>query len=95
MYMNQDSQKRLCALLAVELPILRASIRISQDELAKRVGISRQIYSLIETQKQPMTWITFMALLAFFENNERAKKVLHNMDLYNEQDFLECIQYLK
>ena len=93
--MKRDSQKRLCALLAIELPVLRASIRISQDELSKRIGISRQTYSLIETQKQPMTWITFMALLSFFENNERAKKVLQGMDLYSDEDFLECVQYLK
>lgn len=93
--MNKSSQERLSALLAAELPILRASIRISQDELSRRIGISRQTYSLIETNKQPMTWITFMALLAFFQNNERSKRLLENMDICNDQDFLECIQYLK
>ena len=93
--MNRTSQKRLCALLSVELPILRASIRISQDELSKRIGISRQTYSLIETGKQEMTWITFMALLAFFGNNQRSKNILQNMDFYNDPDFLECVQYLK
>ena len=82
-------------MLAVELPVLRASIRISQDELSKRIGISRQTYSLVETRKQEMTWITFLALIAFFQNNERSKSLLESMDIYNNQNFIECIQYLK
>ena len=55
--------------LTNELPVLRARIRISQAELARGVGISRQTYSLIETQKQKMTWVTFMAIIAFFSAN--------------------------
>ena len=93
--MNSDARKRLILLLTDELPVLRAKIGISQDEIAKRIGISRQTYSLIETKKQAMTWLTFMGLLAFFENNERSLSQLSAIGFFNEQDFLECIQYLK
>ena len=93
--MHGDSRKRLIALLTNELSVLRAKIGISQEELAKRIGISRQTYSLIETKKQPMSWLTFMGLLAFFENNERSLSQLSAIGFFNEQDFIECIQYLK
>jgi DNA-binding XRE family transcriptional regulator len=54
-YINE--QDRLIWLLTDELPVLRARLKISQDELSRRVGISRQTYSLIETKKQKMTWV--------------------------------------
>jgi len=86
---------RLMDALAEELPVLRASLRISQDELSKRIGVSRQTYSAIETLKQPMTWITFMALIAFFENNPKTAKLLDSLGFYENEDFIACIQYLK
>ncbi len=93
--MNNDAKKRLIDILTGELPSLRAKIGISQDELSRRIGISRQTYSLIETGKQPMTWITFMALIAFFENNEKTLSTLSVIGLFDDQDFIECFQYLK
>ncbi|MBR3966080.1 MAG: helix-turn-helix domain-containing protein [Clostridia bacterium] len=63
------------------LPLLRARIRISQEDLARGVGISRQTYSLIETGKQNMTWVTFMAIIAFFANNEKTRKELQRLGL--------------
>lgn len=53
-----------------ELPVLRARVRVSQEIIAEKIGISRQTYSGIETGKREMTWTTFLALLAFFQNNE-------------------------
>lgn len=67
--------------LTEELPMLRARIRISQEELSRGVGISRQTYSLIETGKQTMTWVTFMAIIAFFSNNEKTRKELTKLKL--------------
>lgn len=36
-------------LLRKELPVLRAKARISQEDIAETIGISRQTYSSIET----------------------------------------------
>ena len=52
-----NEQDRLIALLTDELPVLRARLKISQDELSRRIGISRQTYSLIETKKQKISWL--------------------------------------
>ena len=67
--------------LTSELPVLRARVHISQADLARGVGISRQTYSLIETGKQQMTWVTFMAIIAFFSGNAKTRKDLAALGL--------------
>lgn len=70
--------------LTEELPVLRARLRISQAELARGIGISRQTYSLIETKKQRMTWVTYMAMIAFFSADKRSRKELIALGLIDE-----------
>lgn len=53
--------------------MLRAKARVSQEEIAEKIGISRQTYSSIETGKRDMSWTTFLALMAFFQNNDSTK----------------------
>lgn len=89
-YINE--QDRLIWLLTDELPVLRARLKISQDELSRRIGISRQTYSLIETKKQKMTWVTFMAMIAFFENNAKTKAALESIGLTTDAAFKSLLQ---
>lgn len=84
MIVSAGDQDRLILLLTDELPVLRARLRISQDELSRCVGISRQTYSLIENKKQKMTWVTYMAFIAFFQNNAKTKSTLISMGLITE-----------
>ncbi len=88
----ENEQDRLIEILTDELPVLRARLRISQDELSRRIGISRQTYSLIETKKQKMTWVTFMALIAFFENNAKTKAALIDIRLITDSSFKALLQ---
>lgn len=81
MQQTEREQDRLIAVLTDELPVFRARLRISQAALARGIGISRQTYSLIETKKQKMTWITYMAMIAFFSNDARTRKSLIELGL--------------
>lgn len=67
-----------------ELPVLRARARVSQETIAEKIGISRQTYSGIETGKREMTWTTFMALLAFFQNNEQTRPMIDQINGFAE-----------
>ena len=67
-----------------ELPVLRARVRVSQENIAKKIGISRQTYSGIETGKREMTWTTFLALLAFFQNNEQTKPMIDQINGFSD-----------
>lgn len=71
-------------LLGKELPVLRAKARISQEDIAEKIGISRQTYSSIETGKREMSWTTFLALIAYFQNNESTKKMIGEINGLSE-----------
>lgn len=79
-----QNQLHFIEILTEELPVLRARLRISQADLAKGIGISRQTYSLIETKKQRMTWVTYMAMIAFFSADKRSRKSLVELGLIEE-----------
>lgn len=67
-----------------EPPVLRARARVSQETLAEKIEISRQSYNNFETGKKEMTWTTFLALVAYFQNNERTKQIIDMIDNFNE-----------
>ena len=75
-----DPRSKVIALLRNELPVLRAKARVSQEDIANKIGISRQTYSSIETGKREMSWTTFLALIAFFQNNDSTKQMLNSID---------------
>ena len=75
-----DNRKRLIARLTYDLPVLRARLGISQEELAELIGISRQTYNTIETGKKEMPWTTFLALIAVFQNNSETLRMIRMID---------------
>lgn len=77
---ENDMKEVLCGILCNELYVLRAKARVSQEEIADRIGVSRQTYSAIETGRRTMSWTTFLALIAYFQNNENTKDMLNNLD---------------
>lgn len=75
-----DMRSKMILLLRDELPVLRAKAGISQKDIANKIGISRQTYSSIETGKREMSWTTFLALIAFFQNNESTRQMLNSIE---------------
>lgn len=75
-----DMRRKVIILLRNELPVLRAKARVSQEDIANKIGISRQTYSSIETGKREMSWTTFLALIAFFQNTESTKQMLNSIE---------------
>ncbi len=72
-----EKQMQMISILSQALPQLRRDLGVSQTVLANKVGMSRQMISLIERQEQPMTWTQFLAIVFFFKSNndfERGKK---------------------
>lgn len=82
---QNEAREKLMKKLIHELPVLRARLGISQAELADKVGISRQTFNSIETGKRKMTWTTFMALVAVFQNNEQTRQMLSYVNDWNEE----------
>lgn len=74
--MNTFDKLDLMMLLTTELPVLRARLGISQEIIAKNIGVSRQTYCAIENGTRKMTWTIFLALVAFFDLNEATSVML-------------------
>lgn len=69
MELSDSRKEELITILSKELVVLRAKSGVSQDELSKGIGISRQTYQAIESGKRRMTWRTYLAVLLFFDYN--------------------------
>lgn len=70
----------LIELLRSELPVLRTKAKVSQEEIASKIGVSRQTFSSIETGKREMSWTVFLALIAFFQNTDSTRQMLDNLE---------------
>ena len=76
--MDQVNKEELIDKFIYELPILRARIDMTQDEISEIAGLSRQTYSALETRKRKMTWSNFMALLFVFYFNPKTRDEVEN-----------------
>ncbi|MCH5337804.1 MAG: helix-turn-helix transcriptional regulator [Acetatifactor sp.] len=83
--MNQINKEKLIDKFIYELPILRARIDLTQDEISEIAGISRQTYSALETRKRKMTWSNFMALLFVFYFNPATKEAVENAGVFPDE----------
>lgn len=68
--------------LADELPTLRAKADISQDDLARIIGISRQNYGWIERKDRKMSWNTYLSLVFFFDYNQSTHKMIRSLSAF-------------
>ncbi len=80
--LSKSEQEKLVRNLTANLSTLRAKLDISQDEISKIVGISRQTYSSIEGGKRPMSWQVYLAFVLFFDVNKETHSLLHHLDCF-------------
>jgi len=57
-------------------------MRITQRELAKKIGFTRQSMMAIETRKRPLQWSTYLALVLVFQQSEDSKILLDSLAVY-------------
>ena len=84
-----DARKTLCMVQLInELPVLRARLNLSQEDVADRIGVSRQTYNSIESKRRNMTWNTSIALTTLFASNEKTRQMIEAhgslLELLNE-----------
>lgn len=82
--LTKEIQEGLMSALTDNLPLLRAKLDISQEELSNLIGLSRQTYSSIESKKRSMTWQTYLSLVFFFDSNEQNHNLLRHLGCFPE-----------
>jgi len=78
----ESTRIKMISELTSELSILRAKAKVTQEELAGAIGISRQTYSQIESGKTKMSWSTYLSLLFYYSTNESTSKLLEALNIY-------------
>ena len=76
--LSTSDKKSYIKMLTDDLPVFRARIGISQEELCMILGISRQTYSAVETGRRQMSWHTFLTLLLYYSYNVKTKTMLED-----------------
>ena len=71
--------------MTINLPMLRAALGLTQEELADKIGVSRSTVISIENKKREMTWTTFLSLVLLFIKNPATDKLLNVLDIYTDE----------
>lgn len=81
-YIPEDVRTLLISNLTAELSTLRAKAKVTQEELAGAIGISRQTYSQIECGKTRMSWSIYLSLLFFYSTKEGTAELMKALNIY-------------
>jgi len=78
--------------MASNLATLRTKANMKQEELAERLGLSRQTISAIENERRNMEWTTFSVLAMFFANDDEIRQIMIALGILNDdvQRTLSC-----
>ena len=82
--MDDERKDKLIDNLTANLPVLRTMLHMSQSQLAKLLGMSRQQVVAIENKKRKMTWATFLATVLIFKSNEETNQLLSVFGIYTD-----------
>jgi len=83
-FLSIDRKHKLCQIMSSNLPTLRAKAALSQDELAERLGFSRQTISALEGKKRDMQWSTFSAITLFFSKDDEVRQLMLVMGILDD-----------
>ena len=82
--LSAEKREMLIQTMADNLPMLRARLNISQEEIASIIGISRQTYCAIESKRRNMSWQVYLSLALFFDANSETHSILHHINAFPE-----------
>ncbi len=75
-------KERISLILTEELPVLRAKLGLSQEELCSIIGISRQTYGAFENKKRKMSWNNVLMLILFYNYNEMTRDMIESIGAF-------------
>lgn len=83
--LNASYKEKYISVLTEYLSSLRAKVGVTQEELSKIIGVSRQTYYAIENRCREMSWSMYMTLIMFFDTNEKTHDMLRNIGAYPDE----------
>ena len=80
-----ELKERLMENMTENLPVLRKKLKLSQENLAEKIGVSRYTVMLIETRKRKMTWNMFLSLILLFDKSAETAPLLRALQIYTDE----------
>ena len=72
------------------LPLLQTSINITQNQLAKRLGVTRSTMVVIEARRRPFQFHMYLTMVLVFMQEEKPRKLLESFELF-DGEFIQRI----
>ena len=72
------------------LPTLRSAAKVTQNQLAKKLGVARSTIVAIESKNRKLQWYLYLAMVLVFMQNDDSKKSLESFELFDTR-FLQDI----
>ncbi|MBP3393126.1 MAG: hypothetical protein J6M38_01295 [Lentisphaeria bacterium] len=79
--MNEELMNTYRKALAENLPMLRTKLKMTQEELANILDISRHTIIGIETQSRTMTWTTYLSLIYILKKFNETRDMVEILGL--------------
>ena len=79
---NDAYKEKLISILTDDLKMLRTKAGLTQQELASKLGVTRNLYAMIERSEHKMTWSNFLAFLLVFRSNPKTLRVIDLIGAY-------------
>jgi len=83
--LNEKEKKEIINSIMENLPVLRAKARITQEQLAEKLGVTRQTIINIESKKTRITWPMVLAILLIFIHNPLTFILLGPLGILNRK----------
>jgi len=65
------------------LPLLRTAVELTQAQLGKKIGVSRQTIVAIENGKRPLPWSVYLAIVLVFKQYDDTIMLLESYKLFD------------
>lgn len=76
-------QEEFISLMIKNLPVLRAAVDLTQEQLSAKLGVSRQTIVAIENGKSPLTWSLYLAMVCVFRLYDESEKLMEMLGLFD------------
>lgn len=83
--MEERMKRQLCETMAENLPVLRNKAGLTQENLARIIGLTRQTIVAVETGKRMLPWNTFLSLILIFSKNNQTERLLEFFGIYTKE----------
>lgn len=80
--MESNSIREVIEIVCVNLPSLRSLLNLTQQELAEKIGTSRQGIISFEHQEKKLTKSMLISIVAYFSLRGRSAAFLKSLGLY-------------